>query len=363
MSIEMNANERMFNYAKKLGFGELHFKLDAATNLFAVVAIHSTKLGPALGGCRFREYASIDDAVEDAVRLASGMSYKAAITGLPLGGGKSVLMKPKNIDDREAYFKAFGKFVNDLNGRYITAMDSGTIPTDMDAIATQTRFVTSTSAGGDPSPCTARGVFLAIKAAVKHKLGRDELAGIKVALQGVGNVGLILAKHLHEADVELIVTDTNKDAVNKCVKDFGVKAVGLDEIYGVDCDIFAPCALGAIINDESIPQLKASMVVGSANNQLAEPRHGSELHKRGILYAPDYVANAGGLVHACAQFYNTPMKDVEDQVNSIYGTSMAIFERSAKENISTHIIADKIAEERLNNNSNNTKQKQLDKVI
>lgn len=348
MMNEISINEKIFNYAKALKFGELHFKLDETTGLLAIIAIHSTKLGPALGGCRCREYDSISDAIEDAMRLAYGMTYKAAITGLPLGGGKSVLIKPKEIKDRDKYFQSFGKFIDDLNGRYITAVDSGTNPNDMDSIAKQTPFVTSQgSLNGDPSPFTADGVFLAIKAAVKHKLKREDIKGLKFAIQGVGNVGYLLARHLHKAGAVLFVTDTNKLAVEKCVKEFNATPVELDEIYQVDCDIFSPCALGAILNDNSISKLKASMVIGSANNQLAEPRHGDELHKRGILYGPDYVINAGGLIHACSQFYKTPLAEVRKQVEGIYDTTLAILNRADKQNLPTYLVADEIAEERL----------------
>ncbi len=348
MNENLKINEPIFQYALELDYGELHFKLDKDTGLFAIVAIHSTKRGPALGGCRCREYDNIHDAVTDALRLAQGMTYKAAITGLPLGGGKSVLYKPKKIHNREAYFEIFGKFINDLNGRYITAMDSGTNPEDMDAISKHTRFVTSTSEGGDPSPHTAYGVFLALKAAVFHKLHKNSLKDLTIAIQGVGHVGFALAKHLHNAGAKLIVADMNPAALEQCQQSFGAKVVPLESIFSVECDVFAPCALGAILNDDTINQLKTHIVVGSANNQLALPHHGDLLHEKGILYGPDYVVNAGGLVHACAQFYKSNKEKVQKQIEGIYETALAIFKRSELENVATHIIADKLAEERLN---------------
>lgn len=354
MNIESTINEPMFNYAQELGYGDLHFKMDKKTGLFAIIAIHNTNLGPSLGGCRFLSYTTVNSAVRDVLRLARGMSYKSAVIGLPLGGGKSVVVKPKNLSAsaRIAMFEKFGEFIDELGGRYITAMDSGTNTEDMDAIAKTSKNVCSTSSGyGDPSPFTAEGVFSSIQAAVKFKLNHNSLDGIKVAIQGVGHVGISLAKLLHEAGAKLIVTDTNPLAVEKCVKEFKATAVGLDEIYGVNCDVFSPCALGATINDQTIPQLKAKIVVGSANNQLAEHSHGDELHKLGILYGPDYVVNAGGVVCAWADFYKIPLDAVRSKVQSIYQTTMTIFERSAIENVATHSIADKIAEEKLNAHS------------
>ncbi len=341
-------NEKLLDYAKKLGFGELHVKLDLETGLTAIVAIHSTKLGPSLGGCRFREYPTLHAAVQDALRLAQGMTYKAAITGLPLGGGKSVLIKPETLADRNALFAVFGQFIEDLGGRYITAVDSGTSPEDMDAIATKTNYVTSKSIdNGDPSPFTATGVRYAIEAAIKHKYGKDSLQNIHVAIQGVGHVGYDLAKELHERGARLTVTDTNLEALNHCATEFGAEVVSTDVIHSVPCDVFAPCALGAIINDLTIPQLQTEIIVGSANNQLAEPRHGEILHENGILYGPDYVVNAGGLIYACAQYYKTEQNIVEEQVKNIYHTTTAIFERSARDNRPTSEVADTIAEEKL----------------
>lgn len=341
-------NDDLFRYAEKLGFGELHIKFDEATQLCAIVGIHSTKRGPALGGCRCIEYDSTAEAIKDVLRLARGMSYKAAVSNLPLGGGKSVLIKPKQIADRDAYFAVFGQFVEDLGGRYITAMDSGTEVADMDVIARYTRHVTSTSRGGDPAPFTALGVLRGIQACARYKLDRnDDLSGLHIAIQGVGHVGYNLAKNLHKAGVNLTISDRNPAAVQRCVDEFGAKVVKAEEIFSVPCDIFAPCALGAILNDQTIPLIAAPIVAGAANNQLADPHHDKALWDRGILYAPDYVINAGGLIHAFAEYEQSSLEESNAMINEIYNTLLMIFERSAREHKSTGEVADLIAAERL----------------
>lgn len=349
MSTETALKEKVFQYAKELGYGELHIKMDQKTGLFAIIAIHSTTLGPALGGCRCIPYSSTNAAIRDALRLAQSMTYKAAITGLPLGGGKSVLIKPDNIADRQTYFEIFGQFIETLGGRYITAMDSGTNPEDMDAIAKHTKHVTGKSSNyGDPSPFTARGVFRAIQAAIQYKLGKESLQGLHIAIQGAGHVGFYLAQELHKLGVKLTMTDINEKTLQRCVEQFNATVVKPDEIYGVECDLFAPCALGAIINDDTIPQFKTEIIVGAANNQLAEPRHGQILLERGILYGPDYVVNAGGLVCACAEYLHTPLDEIHRQADRIYDTSLAIFDRAEKADRPTSIVADEIAEEKIN---------------
>lgn len=340
--------DELMGYANELGFGEFHIKLDKATDLCAIVAIHSTKRGPALGGCRCIEYPSTGAAIKDALRLARGMSYKAAMADLPLGGGKAVLIKPKQINDRDAYFTAFGRFVEELGGRYITAVDSGTNTTDMDFVSKVTSFATSTSdQNGDPSPYTAQGVFNGIKAAIKSKLQKDNLQGLHVAIQGVGNVGYRLAKLLHAEGVKLTICDHDPNLVKRCVDDLGATAVDLDKIYAVECDIFAPCALGAILNEQTIPQLKTKIVAGAANNQLADPHHDKMLHERGILYAPDYVINAGGLIYVYTKYANTPAEEADKRVEQIYDTLINIFARADKMLKPTGEIADLIAAEQL----------------
>lgn len=342
-------SDELLNYAKNLGFGELYFKLDQANQLYAVIAIHSTHLGPALGGCRFIEYPSIDLAIQDALRLAHGMSYKAALANLPLGGGKTVLMRPKQLVDRNTYFRTLGRFVNDLKGRYVIAMDSGVVTRDMDSIALETPYVVTTSRyKGNPGPYTALGVFRGIEAAVKFKLQRNTLTGLHVAIQGLGHVGYHLASRLHKQGVRLTICDSNSDRINRYAKTLHANVVKPEAIYAVECDVFAPCALGAILNDASIPQLKTAIVAGAANNQLAEPRHAELLQKKDILYAPDYVINAGGLIYAYAEYCNRiDKKFVEQHIQTIYDTLLELFKRARKENKLPHTVADNMAETRL----------------
>lgn len=336
------------DYALDHGFGELHFKVDPATGMKAIIAIHSTKLGPALGGCRFIEYDNLEIAIKDAMRLARGMSYKAASVNLPLGGGKSVIIKPKGPFDRKAYMHAFGIFVNELNGRYITALNSGTQLTDMDIIAQHTPYVASLSNNnGDPSPWTAKGVLRGMQAAVKFKLGKNHLAGLHIAIQGLGHVGYLLAAHLHNLGVQLTVADVKTNLVEQAIKEFGAKAVSIQDIHKVPCDVFSPCALGAIINDKSINELQTTIVAGSANNQLEHPYHGQQLHNKGILYAADYVINAGGLIYAASKYLHTTEQLVNQQINGIHTTLLSIFNRSQRENRPASEIADTLAEEKL----------------
>ncbi|MDI1352895.1 MAG: amino acid dehydrogenase [bacterium] len=335
-------------YALAHGFGDIHFKVDSETGMKAMIAIHSTKLGPALGGCRFIEYPNTAAALNDALRLARGMSFKAASVNLPLGGGKSVIIKPKGPFDRSAYMHQFGKFVNELNGRYITALDSGTVLSDMDTIAEHTDYVASLSKhNGDPSPSTATGVLRGIQAAVAFKLGKDSLKGIHVAIQGLGHVGYELAKHLHELGATLTVADISPAAVERAVLEFGAKPVTTDVIHKVACDVFAPCALGAIINDLTISQLQTTIIAGAANNQLAHTYHGKKLHDKGILFAADYVINAGGLIFAASKYLHTPEHQVMDQINGIYTSLTEIFTRSARDNLPASEIADTLAQETL----------------
>lgn len=342
--------DRLFRYAEFLGFGELHMKIDIKTGLRAIIAVHSTKRGPAIGGCRLIEYDSTESALKDALRLAQMMSYKAAACDLSHGGAKAVLMRPKIIKDRQAYFSGFGDFVSQLNGDYITAMDAGTTPEDMDVIQSRTPYVTCTSDspyGSDPSPCTAHGVLRGIEAAVKFKLGKDTLENVHVAIQGVGNVGYSLAKSLHAQGARLTVTDTNQNATQRCIDEFKAKTVSAEQIYSVDCDVFSPCALGAIINLKTIEQLKAPIVAGSANNQLAHRNHANLLKQRGILYAPDFIVNAGGLIHVAADYDKRDHDESSQQIDNLYDLLLTIFDRSESEQISTHEIAESIAKARL----------------
>jgi leucine dehydrogenase len=336
------------DYALAHSFGDLHFKVDSETGMKAIIAIHSTKLGPALGGCRFIEYSNTMGAIYDAMRLARGMSYKAACVNLPLGGGKSVIIKPEKPYNRTAYFNAFGRFINELGGRYITALDSGTQLSDMDIVANHTPYVASLSSyNGDPSPYTAQGILRGIQAAVEFKLGKDKLENLHIAIQGLGHVGYLLARHLHELGAQLTVADVNDLLVERAVKEFKATAVSPEVIYKVPCDVFAPCALGAVINDLSINQLQTSIIAGAANNQLAHTYHGSILHEKGILYAPDYVINAGGLVFAASKYFNTPQEQVNQQIDGVGRSLLQIFSRSYEENRPTSEIADTMAQEKL----------------
>ncbi len=337
----------IFDRLKSEGFGDLHLKVDAATGLQAIIAIHSTKRGPALGGCRFIPYDSSQDAIIDAMRLAKGMSYKTAIAGLPVGGGKAVIMKPDNLTDRPALFRAFGHFVQELGGRYITALDSGTTLTDMDIISEITPYVGSKTNDGDPAPSTAQGVFRGIQSVVKYKFKKDDLKGLHIAIQGVGAVGYLLARHLHAAGAVLSVADINTEAVERCKREFGATIVDYHTIHALECDIFSPCALGAILNDNTIPAIKASIVAGGANNQLAKERHGQVLRDRGIIYAPDYAINGGGIIHAAARYFHHSDAKAAQHIEEIYNVIYTICERADKQNQPTNIIANSIAEERL----------------
>jgi leucine dehydrogenase len=341
----------VFGKLSTYDFGEVHFKLDKATHLRAIVAIHDSRLGPALGGCRFIEYANDSDALVDALRLARGMTYKAAIAGLPHGGGKSVIIRPRQRFDRVALFRAFGRFIEDLRGHYITAEDSGTGLEDMEIVRTQTKHVTgvdpSHGGSGDPSPFTALGVRRGIEACVKFRLGKDDLKGVHVAVQGVGHVGYHLCKELHAVGAKLTVADVDKLKSERAQREFGAAITEINDVAKVDCDVFAPCALGAGLNDDTIPHLKAKIVAGAANNQLAEPRHGDDLHARGILYAPDYAINAGGLINVAQEAKGYDPKVAREKTLKIYDIIWDILDRSKKLAAPTHKVADLMAEERL----------------
>jgi leucine dehydrogenase len=310
------------------------------------VAIHSTKLGPAVGGTRFWKYESDETAINDLLRLARGMTYKNALAGIPFGGGKSiVVLRPEGAIDRERIFRAHGRFVETFAGRYITAEDVGTSPADMEFVRMETNHVAGLlGKSGDPSPVTARGVFRALQAAAKHRWGSDDVAGRTVALQGCGNVGYHLASNLHQAGARLFVSDVDPSKVERVMKDFGAVAVAPQEIYSAAADIFAPCGLGGIINDETIPQLRVEIVVGGANNQLLEPRHGDELERLGILYAPDYAANAGGMISGCRELLGWEASQSAAKVDEIYDTLLGIFRMADAEGIPTYKAADRLAE-------------------
>jgi leucine dehydrogenase len=312
------------------------------------VAIHSTKLGPAVGGTRFWRYENDEAAIKDLLRLARGMTYKNALAGIPFGGGKSIVLRPDGAIDREKIFRAHGRFVETFGGRYITAEDVGTNPDDMAIVREETKHVAGLRGlSGDPSPFTARGVFRAMQAAAKHRWGFDSLEGKTIALQGCGNVGYHLAANLHKAGATLFASDVDPAKVNRLISEFGAVAVPPGEIYAVDADVYAPCALGGTINDDTIPKFKVEIIVGGANNQLLEARHGDALEKRGILYAPDYAANAGGIINGCRELLGWEPSQSLAKVDEIYDTILNILTTATAEGISTYKAADRLAAKRL----------------
>ncbi len=342
---------RIFELLEHYDYGELHLGRDAATGMRAIVAIHDTRLGPALGGCRFIHYDTDEDAVIDALRLARGMTYKAALARIPHGGGKSVIIKPRAQFDRAALFRAFGTFIENLGGHYITAEDSGTGIEDMEVLRDVTKHVTGVKpehgGSGDPSPFTALGVRRGIEACVKRELDRGDLEGVRVAVQGVGHVGYHLCRELHSLGADLTVADIDPLKSERAQREFGAKIVELDAIFSTECDVFAPCALGSALNDETIPRLDCKIVAGAANNQLAEPRHGDDLMQRGILYAPDYAINAGGLINVAQEVAGYDEPSVRERTLNIYDTIFEIADRAHHAMAPTYRIADTLVEERL----------------
>jgi leucine dehydrogenase len=334
-------------------YEEVVFFHDPPTGLRAIVAIHSTTLGPALGGTRFYPFETEGDALRDVLRLARGMTYKAAAAGLDLGGGKAVIIgDPKRIKT-EALLRAYGRFIETLGGRYITAEDIGTGGPDMDIIRRETRYVTGVApemgGSGDPSPVTAYGVYLGMTACAEEAWQEHTLEGRRVAVQGVGKVGYHLVKHLVEdGKASVVVSDVDVDAVARAVRDFGVDTAEPEKIHAQECDIFAPCAMGAMIRDDTIPELKCRVVAGSANNQLAATEHGEALAELGILYAPDYVINAGGLVNVADELQGYHPERARARVQSIYRTLREIFHIARDRHISTAAAADAFALERIN---------------
>jgi len=335
-----------FDQHEKVVFGH-----DQASGLKAIIAIHDTTLGPALGGCRMWSYASDEEALRDVLRLSRGMTYKSALARLPLGGGKAVIIGDPHRGKSAALFEAMGELIDSLGGRYISAADSGTGVAEMQLMARSTRHVAGAEAregfSGDPSPSTAYGVFVGLKAAVRQRLGRDDLKGLKVAIQGVGQVGLGLARHLHEAGAELWVTDIVDANVQRAVSELGAQAVRQQDIYGLDVDVFAPCALGAIVNPNTLEALRAPVIAGAANNQLATPELAEELRQRGCLYAPDYAINAGGIIDVAFQRSDASPAELKAHLDGIGATLAEIFVRAEAEGATTTSIADRLARERL----------------
>jgi len=326
------------------------FCADKKSGLKAIIAIHNTSRGPATGGCRMFPYASMDDALTDVLRLSKGMTFKSAMANLNFGGGKSVIIGDPKATNKTEIMLAMGNFIESLSGKYVAAEDSGTSVQDMQTMSLVTKHVSGTkeshSHNGDPSPYTAYGTYLGIKEAVKHRLGTTNLNGIKVAIQGVGNVGFHLAKHLNEEGAELIVSDVSLENLARVKREFKVTSVEPSKIYEVEADVFAPCAMGGILNDESIEVLKAPVVAGAANNQLQEERHGKLLIKKGILYAPDFVINAGGIIDIAYQNNDDNHAAIMSHIEGIVGNLTEIFEVSTKEKLSSQYVANHLAEKK-----------------
>lgn len=337
-----------FDYMAKFGFEQLIYFYDKETGLKGITCIHDTTLGPALGGTRLWDYVDEDAAVEDALRLARGMTYKNAVAGLNIGGGKTVLIGNPDKVKSEAYWRAFGRYVQSLNGRYITAEDVNTNPDDMDYIAMETKHITGLRrTSGDPSPFTAFGTYQGIKAACFEKFGNSSLKGLKIMVQGVGHVGSYLVKHLVEEGAIVYIADIKPDNINKVTSAYDVQVVDPKAIFSFDYDVFAPCALGAIVNDETIPLFKFKVLAGAANNVLKEERHGLALAERGILYAPDYVINAGGVINVYQEILGYDKDEALKKVSKIYDKLLDIFRLAKNQNITPLEAANKIAEERL----------------
>jgi len=323
---------------------------DADTGLKAIIAIHSTALGPAAGGTRLWSYANDDEALHDVLRLAQGMSYKNAMAGLKFGGGKAVIIKTPDYDGSAALYERYGEFVDQLQGEYVTAEDVGMSVDIMEMVARKTKYVAGLSrqegqAGGDPSPKTSFGIFKGIEAAVRFKLGKESMNGLTVAVQGVGHVGYYLCKFLHEAGAKLVVADINENRVKRIADEFDGRGVALDDILSQEVDVIAPCALGGIMNATSIPKLQSTIIAGGANNQLETLEDGQRLHDAGVLYAPDYVINGGGIINVASEYYRDATdEEVWKQVEAIGPRLTGIFEDSASSGTPTNVVADKQAE-------------------
>jgi leucine dehydrogenase len=339
-----------FKNAENRGHESVHQFYDSRTGLKAIIAIHSTALGPAAGGCRMWQYESEAGAVRDALRLSRGMTYKNAMAGLPLGGGKAVILANPDFPPSDEFFHAFGRCVDSLGGRYVTAEDVGVTVDNMRLVKQVTNFVAGLppaegSAGGDPSPWTADGVFLGLRAAAKHRLGADSLDKLRVAVQGVGKVGYDLCRQLHAAGASLVISDVSERNLARAQNDFGARVVAPENILFEDVDILAPCAMGAILDVHSIPDIKATVIGGAANNQLAKEKDGKRLFDRNILYAPDYVINAGGITSVSLEYMgNKTEADVQAQIALIPGRLSEIFASADKLQTPTNVIADSMAE-------------------
>lgn len=334
------------------GHKKVVFCNDPDTGLKAIIAVHDTTLGPALGGTRMWSYVSEAEALEDVLRLSRGMTYKAAITGLNIGGGKAVIIGDSRKGKSEAMMRSYGRFIRNMNGEFITAEDLGTTTKDMEYIRMETEHVTgvpeSLGGAGNPAPHTAKGVFLGIKACVKEVFGTDMLAGRSVVVQGIGNVGEHLVELLRAENVEVYISDINEERLQHVARTYKAKPIAADKIFGIDADIYAPCALGATVNDKTIPKMKFAIIAGSANNQLADELvHGQLLLEKGILFAPDYLINAGGLISCYSELTGYGKKRTIQLTENIYNATRDVIRMSKKDNISTILAANHIAEQRI----------------
>jgi len=341
----------LFETLETSGHEQVVFCHSRDAGLRAIIAIHNTTLGPALGGVRMRPYASTDDALADALRLSRTMTYKNALAGLNVGGGKAVIIGDPRKDKTEVLFRAFGRYVDSLGGRYITAEDVGTDVNDMENIYLESEYVTGVhqvhGGSGDPAPFTAYGALQALMAAMQHKLGHEEVGKVSIAVQGLGHIGMELVKLLRDRGAKLFVTDLDPVLVERAVTEYGAEAVKPDDIYDVNADVFAPCALEGAINAQTLPRLKCRIVCGTANNQLSTPEIGDELHARGILYAPDYAVNAGGVMNVSLEIDGYNRERAMRLIRSIYHNLGRIFALSQQEGIAPQRAADRIAETRI----------------
>lgn len=351
--IESDNEISLFKEVSELGHEQVVFCYDEPTGLKAIIAIHNTTLGPALGGTRMWNYSSDAEALTDVLRLSRGMTFKAAISGLNIGGGKAVIIGDAKKSKGEAFLRRFGRFVESLGGRYITAEDVNMKTRDMEFIAMETDHVTglpeSQGGGGDPSPVTAYGTYLGMKAAAKKVWGSDSLVGKKIAVQGVGQVGGYLVEYLKKENAEVFITDISEEKLQQVSREFGAKVVGQNEIYDQRVDIYAPCALGATVNSDTIGRLNCRIIAGAANNQLKdEVVHGKMSMQKGIVYAPDFLINAGGLINVYAEYLGGYKKEIAyQQAEKIYDTCLDILNKSEAEGISSQEAAIKLASQRI----------------
>lgn len=339
---------KLFETVTEMGHEQVLFCHDKELGLKAIIALHDTGLGSAMGATRLWPYASEEDALRDALRLSRGMTYKAACANIPVGGGKAVIIA--NPEDKtDEMLRAYGRFIDRLNGRFVTGQDMNIFPEDVRTMGQTTKYVVGVAErAGGPAVTTGLGVFLGIKAAVEFQLQKQDLQEIKVAVQGVGNVGKNLCRHLHEAGVKIFVSDLNSERTKEMQRLYGATVVEADEIYSLDVNVFAPCGLGAIINSSTIPLLKATIVAGAANNQLEhEHVHSKMLESKGILYAPDYVINAGGLINVYNEMIDSDDAHTLEQVNNIYDTLLEIFSKAKNEGVTTYEASKRLAEERI----------------